>query len=80
MKNAAGQVWNFVRLEPGDLLVVDNRRAIHGRSAFPARYDGFDRWLQRMYVARDLALCNEERFRTERTVGTAFSDVEEGEE
>ena len=37
----------------GDLLIVDNRRAVHGRSQFTPRYDGFDRWLQRMSVVRD---------------------------
>jgi Taurine catabolism dioxygenase TauD, TfdA family len=79
MKEAAAKVWNFVRLEPGDLLIIDNRRAIHGRSAFHAKYDGIDRWLQRMYVVRDLSLCNEERYRTGRTIDTAFYGVCEGE-
>jgi alpha-ketoglutarate-dependent taurine dioxygenase len=44
-----------VVLEPGDLLVVDNTVAVHGRSPFPARYDGTDRWLQRAFVVADLA-------------------------
>jgi L-asparagine oxygenase len=37
-------------LEPGDLLMVDNRRAVHARTAFRPRYDGEDRWLQRVYA------------------------------
>lgn len=41
-----------VALTAGDLLVIDNRRALHGRSAFAARGDGRDRWLQRVYVRR----------------------------
>lgn len=44
-----------VTLEPGDLLVVDNHVAVHGRSPFPARFDGTDRWLQRAFVVDDLA-------------------------
>lgn len=44
-----------VALEPGDLLVVDNHVAIHGRSAFGARFDGTDRWLQRAFVVDELA-------------------------
>jgi alpha-ketoglutarate-dependent taurine dioxygenase len=44
-----------VTLEPGDLLVVDNHVAVHGRSPFPARFDGTDRWLQRTFVVEDLA-------------------------
>jgi hypothetical protein len=44
-------------LESGDLLVVDNTVAIHGRSPFKARFDGTDRWLQRTFVVADLASC-----------------------
>lgn len=43
-----------VALAPGDLVVVDNYRAVHGRSAFRARYDGTDRWLKKSVVTRDL--------------------------
>ncbi|MEV8319088.1 TauD/TfdA family dioxygenase [Streptomyces sp. NPDC059900] len=39
-----------VPLEPGDLLLVDNDVMVHGRSAFPPRYDGSDRWLKRVLV------------------------------
>ncbi|MGG2464474.1 TauD/TfdA family dioxygenase [Streptomyces sp. RGM 3693] len=41
-------------LTTGDLVVVDNRVAVHGRSRFTPRYDGSDRWLQRTFVAADL--------------------------
>ncbi|WP_280273056.1 TauD/TfdA family dioxygenase [Nocardia wallacei] len=34
-------------LRPGDLLIADNRRTVHGRSVFRPRYDGADRWLLR---------------------------------
>ena len=44
-----------VILTSGDLLVVDNLQAVHGRSPFPARFDGTDRWLQRTFVVPDLA-------------------------
>jgi L-asparagine oxygenase len=44
-----------VVLEAGDLLVVDNTIAVHGRSPFTPRYDGTDRWLQRAFVVADLA-------------------------
>ena len=42
-------------LTPGDLLVIDNNRAVHGRSPFAARFDGTDRWLQRAFIVSDLA-------------------------
>lgn len=41
-------------LRPGDLLVVDNRVAVHGRTGFVPRYDGTDRWLRRCFVVSDL--------------------------
>lgn len=39
-------------LEPGDVLIINNRRAVHGRRSFAARYDGSDRWLKRVNIAR----------------------------
>ncbi|WP_328406063.1 TauD/TfdA family dioxygenase [Nocardia sp. NBC_00403] len=37
-------------LAPGQLLLVDNDVAVHGRVPFTARYDGTDRWLKRVNV------------------------------
>ena len=59
-------------LEAGDLLVVDNHRCVHGRSPFPARFDGTDRWLQRAFVVADLAPSANER--VGRIVTTTFQD------
>ena len=50
-----------VALAAGDLLVVDNHAAVHGRSPFRARYDGSDRWLQRSFVVADLSASAGER-------------------
>ncbi|HQZ38072.1 MAG TPA: TauD/TfdA family dioxygenase [Vicinamibacterales bacterium] len=52
---ASPDLHRRARLEAGDLLVVDNRRCAHARSRFQARFDGADRWLQRVYVRRSLA-------------------------
>ncbi|HEY7420118.1 MAG TPA: TauD/TfdA family dioxygenase [Ktedonobacteraceae bacterium] len=41
------------RLVTGDLMIVDNRVAAHARTAFPPRYDGQDRWIQRLFVVHD---------------------------
>ncbi|MEU5956275.1 TauD/TfdA family dioxygenase [Streptomyces sp. NPDC047525] len=40
-------------LQPGEMAFVDNRVAIHGRTAFTPRYDGRDRWLHRTFVHLD---------------------------
>ena len=42
-----------IKLKPGDLLLIDNRRVLHSRNAFQAHYDGYDRWLQRIYLLAD---------------------------
>jgi L-asparagine oxygenase len=43
-----------IPLERGDLLVLDNLRVVHGRNAIDPRYDGTDRWLQRMLITTRL--------------------------
>jgi L-asparagine oxygenase len=44
-----------VVMEPGEMVVLDNRMAAHGRTSFTPAYDGKDRWLQRMFIVRDLS-------------------------
>lgn len=60
-----------VVLQAGDLLVIDNHACIHGRSAFTARYDGTDRWLQRAFVIDDLAPSAADR--VGRIIATSFA-------
>jgi Fe(II)/alpha-ketoglutarate-dependent arginine beta-hydroxylase len=50
-----------VVLLPGDVLFVDNYRVVHGRKPFVAKYDGTDRWLKRINVARDLRKSRDAR-------------------
>jgi hypothetical protein len=40
-----------VVLQPGDVLIIDNRCTVHGRGRFLANYSGGDRWLKRVNVA-----------------------------
>ena len=67
---AAAAVRRSIVLQPGDLLVVDNHRAAHGRSYFQPRYDGTDRWLQRCFVVADISVSDGER--RGRVITTAF--------
>ena len=62
-----------VAIEPGSLLVIDNRRAVHARSMFKASFDGRDRWLQRLAVVRDLEASLHDRMRGTRVIATDFS-------
>ena len=61
-----------IALEAGDLLVVDNAVAVHGRSPFTARFDGADRWLQRSFVVSDLIASAADR--RGRVITTHFGD------
>ena len=55
LAGATAACHTSVALDAGDLLVVDNSVAVHGRSPFTARFDGTDRWVQRAFVVTDLA-------------------------
>ncbi len=70
---ALNEVKQWVRLDAGDLLIIDNRRTVHGRSEFQARYDGLDRWLQRVCVVRDLVPSAGHRRLRRRVIETAFA-------
>lgn len=37
-------------LQPGEILLIDNRRSLHGRSPFIPKYDGNDRFLIRCFA------------------------------
>lgn len=41
-------------LQPGEMLVLDNRKALHGRKPFHAEFGPSARWLQRAYVRSTL--------------------------
>jgi L-asparagine oxygenase len=42
-----------VCLKPGDILILDNRKVVHGRSTFSPKYDGTDRFLVRCFATLD---------------------------
>jgi L-asparagine oxygenase len=55
LRDAATATAVPIELQAGDLVIVDNHRTVHGRTAFRARFDGRDRWLLRALVTKDLA-------------------------
>jgi hypothetical protein len=73
VRGLVNQVKRDVVIEPGSLLVLDNRRCVHARSDFAAYYDGRDRWLQRMAVVRDLEPSQRDRVRGTRVIATDFT-------
>lgn len=53
LRKALLKVSVAFKLLPGDLLIMDNRLVAHARTPFRPRYDGKDRWLQRMFTVVD---------------------------
>jgi L-asparagine oxygenase len=49
-------------LEPGSMLIVDNRKAVHGRTGFASRHDGRDRWVRRCFAVSDLRASQSMRY------------------
>lgn len=47
VRTCIDSVYQTVTLEAGDMLLFDNRRVMHARSAYEPSYDGNDRWLLR---------------------------------
>jgi len=60
LQAAAARRHTGVTLESGDLLIIDNARAVHGRSPYKPRFDGTDRWLQRTFVVERLPTSPED--------------------
>ena len=60
-------------LQPGDIMLVDNNRAIHGRSPFFPKYDGNDRFIVRSFGTFDYKKSSYARPKGERYVAAIYS-------
>lgn len=54
MRDAVNASVDNVYLKTGDLMLIDNNRAVHGRSSFQPRYDGTDRWVKRLLTIKHM--------------------------
>lgn len=61
-EGACAKVMTRISLEPGDLLLVNNRKALHGRSPVGAATGGHSRWLIRGYALDCSKLSEESRY------------------
>lgn len=60
-------------LQPGDLLMLDNLRAMHGRSMYAPRFDGKDRFIARGFVVRDRRALWPQLLGDRRTLAAVYS-------
>ena len=51
LNHLAKAARRYVSIDVGNLLLLDNRRVLHGRAEYSPRYNGRDRWLRRFYVS-----------------------------
>ena len=52
LRQAIRKVVKQIVLEAGQILTIDNKTTVHGRTPFQPRYDGTDRWLQRVLTIK----------------------------
>ena len=60
-------------LKSGEIVVIDNHRAVHGRSPFFPKFDGTDRFLIRCFSTVDYVKSNYARIDGGRTVAAIYS-------
>jgi L-asparagine oxygenase len=61
------------RLDPGEIIFIDNRRAVHGRSHFKPKYDGSDRFLIRCFSLFDYENSSYARENNSRVISAIYS-------
>ena len=60
-------------IRPGEIVIIDNRRTMHGRSNFQPQFDGGDRFLARSFIIRDLDRCREALLPGSRVIAAELS-------
>jgi L-asparagine oxygenase len=64
---------NQHNLQTGEIILIDNMRAVHGRSQFCPKYDGNDRFLVRCFAVYDYNYSNYARKNNCRMVSSIYS-------
>lgn len=60
-------------MKPGEIVLIDNNRAVHGRSPFFPKFDGKDRFLIRCFSTFDYDKSSYARLDSGRVVGAIYS-------
>merc|ERR1712194_713840 len=54
LSDKAMEMGERIALQPGDMLIMNNARCVHGRTAYKPRLDDTDRWLIKTYTSNGL--------------------------
>jgi len=60
-------------LEEGDIVILDNRCVVHGRSPFTPKYDGSDRFIVRSFIMKDYGKSEYARQNSLRMIEARYS-------
>jgi len=60
-------------LKPGEILFINNNKAVHGRSPFFPKYDGTDRFLVRCFAVFNLERTKYARPHNNRVISAIYS-------
>lgn len=63
----------YVVLEPGDMLLINNKKLVHGRSSFNPKFDGNDRFIIRSFIMNKIEKILNKTVNNNRMVSTKFS-------
>lgn len=64
---------NSYNLTSGDIVFIDNNRAVHGRSSFFPKFDGLDRFLIRSFLVFDYERVKHACIKRENMISAVFS-------
>jgi L-asparagine oxygenase len=64
---------NQHNLQTGEIILIDNMRAVHGRSPFYPKYNGYDRFLIRCFAVYNYDYSNYARENDSRVISAIYS-------
>jgi hypothetical protein len=59
VKHIVDEKSDLISLQTGDLLIIKNKRMLHGRSAFNPIFSQNTRWLKRLYITKNIKQIQE---------------------
>lgn len=62
-----------VTLNPGEILILNNKKLVHGRSSFSPKFDGNDRFIIRSFIMNDIKCINNKTIDKQRIISAKYS-------
>lgn len=62
-----------VILNPGEILILNNKKLVHGRSSFSPKFDGNDRFIVRSFIMNHINRINNKTIDNKRIISAKYS-------